>query len=107
MRRIILESPLRGKDQAECDANLQYARDCLLHSLRMGEAPLASHLLYAQVLDDLKEDERELGMNAGWTWIPHAQYMVIYQDRGISVGMRRAIALAKEIKLPIQYRNIR
>ncbi len=83
MRRVILESPLAG----DVEANLAYARRCLADSLSKGEAPIASHLLYPQVLDDLEPGQRKQGIAAGHAWIAVADAMVVYCDRGISVGM--------------------
>lgn len=88
MKLVILESPFAG----EVQRNTLYARAALSHSLHLGEAPLASHLLYIQpgVLDDLIPAERELGMHAGWAWRQHADYSVYYIDFGMSSGMQRA-----------------
>lgn len=85
--RIVIESPLAGDIQA----NLVYARRCMLDSLRRGEAPFASHLLYTQVLDDLKPDERLLGMDAGFLWGNTCPRRVIYVDRGLSRGMKEGL----------------
>src|SRR5690606_24498929 len=45
---VIIESPYSG----DVERNTEYARSCLLDSLRRGEAPIASHLLHTQVLED-------------------------------------------------------
>jgi len=62
-------------------------------SLRRGEAPIASHLLYTQegILDDLDKNDRSLGITAGHSWIGVADGMVVYTDFGISDGMRAGI----------------
>ena len=70
MKLVIIESPYAG----ETERNLAYARRCLRHSLSCGEAPLASHLLYPQVLSDEVPAERALGIAAG---LPVALVMVI------------------------------
>ena len=84
MRLVILESPYAG----DVEANVAYARACLLDSLRRGEAPIASHLLYTQVLDDTVPEERALGIGAGLAWrvVPGA-LPAFYTDRGWSGGM--------------------
>lgn len=89
-RLVIIESPLAG----DVEANMAYARACLLDSLRRGEAPIASHLLHTQVLDDLKPDERLLGIEAGLAWYRVADRCIVYGDRGISAGMRAGIGHA-------------
>lgn len=104
MRRVILESPFAADTPEGIDANITYARRCLLDSLRRGEAPLSSHLLYPQVLDDRIPDERKLGINAGLTWLTVADATVAYMDRGVSEGMRYGLAAAEGAGVPIEYR---
>lgn len=102
MRRVIIESPLSG----DFDANVLYARRCLLDSLNRGEAPLASHLLYPQVLDDNLSQERELGIMAGLVWGQCADATVVYTDRGISHGMKVGIDTAKLQHRLIEFRSL-
>jgi hypothetical protein len=105
MRRVVLESPYAGKTQADIDANVAYARECLLDCLRRGESPLAGHLLYTQVLSEAKE--RRLGLNAHLRWIECADCLVVYTDRGISPGMQEAIEIAAdEGTTPIEFRKL-
>lgn len=89
MIRVIVESPYAGN----VEANVAYARACLLDSLRRGEAPIASHLLYTQVLDDLIPEERELGIAAGLAWRHAAERAAFYTDHGWSAGMIAARTL--------------
>ena len=102
MRRVIVESPYSG----DVPRNLAYARRCLLHGLRRNEAPLASHLLYTQVLDDMQSHERELGMHAGFAWTQFADAVVVYTDCGISRGMNEGISIAKSFNIPVEYRSL-
>jgi hypothetical protein len=104
MRKVVLESPYAG----DIEANVNYARRCVCDSLARGEAPLASHLLYTQpdILDDTKPEHRALGINAGHEWIGMAEAMVVYEDRGISSGMRIGIAVAEALNIKIEYRRI-
>lgn len=81
-RRRILADDLRG--------NIEYARACLLDSVRRGEAPIASHLLYPQILDDGIPDERATGIECGLAWRAVAHLAVFYTDRGWSRGMLAA-----------------
>lgn len=83
---VIIESPYAG----EVERNLIYARRALRHALSLGEAPLASHLLYPQVLDDLKPDERGWGLEAGLVWLSYAKKHIFYIDYGWSHGMYQA-----------------
>jgi hypothetical protein len=101
-RRVVLESPYSG----DVETNVRYARACLRDSLGRGEAPLASHLLYTQVLDDQLKPDRIYGIGAGHAWIAQAQALVVYEDRGISNGMYQAINLAEALAKPIEYRRL-
>ncbi len=104
MRLVILESPYAG----DIAANTQYARRCIRHSLQLGEAPIASHLLYTQpeILRDDVEDERAQGIEAGLAWISVADAVVVYTDRGISSGMRQGIAQAQILGVPVEMRSL-
>ncbi|WP_340584081.1 hypothetical protein [Brucella pseudintermedia] len=98
---VIIESPYAGPLD-----NIWYAQACLLDSLRRGEAPIASHLLHTQVLDDLRPDERELGIEAGLAWYRVAEKCVVYEDRGTSGGMITGIRRARQFDVPIEYRRL-
>ncbi len=118
MRRVILESPWRAPiDRPICtkvhrhepgpcedcaiaawcdtqvEVNREYLRACLRDSLHHGEAPFASHALYAATgaIDDNYPHERELGIQAGLWWGEAADASVIMLDLGTSEGMHRGI----------------
>lgn len=101
-KRVALLSPLAG----DFEANIAYARKAMRHSLSLGEAPFASHLLYPQCLDDRDPKSRELGIECEHAWITGARAVVVYVDRGITPSMQRAIDVADSLALPIVYRNI-
>lgn len=101
-RLIIIESPYAGN----IETNMRYARACLLDSLQRGEAPIASHLLYTQVLDDSVPAERQQGIDAGLAWRKVAQASVVYKDLGISEGMKYGIKAAIESGIPVEYRML-
>lgn len=86
MIRVTVESPLAG----DFRRNVRYAQLCMLDSLKRGEAPYASHLLYPQVYDDLDEDQRRVGMAAGLEWLRMAELVALYIDLGVSRGMTAA-----------------
>ncbi len=99
---VIIESPFAGDEEA----NTLYARNCLLDSLKRGEAPLASHLLYPQVLDDTNAQERKQGIEAGLAWGRLADLTAVYRDKGISPGMWKGIERAKAEGRRIVYRYL-
>lgn len=104
MRRIVIESPYAG----HVLRNEVYARTCCAHALALGDAPFASHLLYTQpgILDDTKEDERALGISAGFFWGAVAHATVVYIDLGVSDGMRKGIKEAQLRRRNVEMRTI-
>ena len=107
MKRVIVESPYAGSTEQEVSENVDYARRCLLACLRRGEAPLASHLLYTQVLDDNVAEERKMGIAAGLAWLHVADAAVVYLDRGCSRGMRYGIQAHLRAGIPVELRSFR
>jgi len=99
-----LESPYAG----DVEFHTMYARECMRDCLKRGEAPFASHLLYTQpgILKDEIPQERELGIDAGLSWALAAEATVVYEDFGISTGMRKGIERAKKDGRPIEYRRL-
>ena len=100
MRRVIIESPFAGDRQR----NKAYAKAALHDCLLRGEAPMASHLLYPEVLDDGVPEERELGILAGLEWGLVAHATVVYHDFGISSGMEQGILAAQNAGRSVEYR---
>lgn len=77
-------------------------------SLLMGEAPIASHLLYTQpgILDDGDPAERQWGIDAGLAWRAVAEASVVYVDHGVSRGMQFGIDAARAAGRPVLFRSI-
>lgn len=95
---VIVESPYRGRGdtteerEADLRENVEYARMCVMDSLRRGEYPFASHLFYTQegLLDDTVPEQRDQGIAAGLAWARKADLVAIYVDRGWTSGMMHA-----------------
>lgn len=102
MRLILLESPFAGNRSR----NVAYAKACLRHALSLGDAPLASHLLYPQILQDEVPEDRALGIAAGLAWGRVAELQAFYIDFGWSPGMARARSLGQSINLPQAIRTL-
>lgn len=102
MRLVVLESPFSG----DVEANQEYARKCVHDSLIRGEAPVASHLLLTQVLNDSDPHERKRGIEAGVAWTRAADASVVYTDLGISKGMEYGIEAATKAGIPVEYRRL-
>lgn len=107
--RVVIESPLRGAVPSWCPTwaapvferwgrwrNHRYALACMRDSLRRGEAPYASHVMFDRrgLLNDAAPDERIRGMRAGFLWGQAGALRAVYCDRGITDGMRAGIASA-------------
>ena len=99
---VTIESPFAG----DVETNKRYARAALLDSIRRGEAPFAGHLLYTQVLADATPAERELGISCHLAYVRRCERLVVYEDLGISGGMDQAVALATELKIPVETRRV-
>lgn len=94
---VVIESPFKGDGTATDRAKLiTYARRALRHSIDLGESPIASHLLYTQVLQDGFLPHRELGMGMVHDWFDRAGTIVFYTDYGMSSGMELGLARARE-----------
>jgi hypothetical protein len=106
MKLTIIESPYKWKDYKELDENIKYAKECLLDCLKRWEAPLISHLLYTQVLEDKIPEERKLGIEAWLAWWDKADLTAVYTDKWISKWMEYWIERARERWRKIVYRKL-
>jgi hypothetical protein len=98
--RVIIESPYAGDIQA----NTKYALQAMWHSIKQGEAPFASHIIYPLILDESKPEDRELGIELGYNWLIGANRQVFYMDRGFSPGMKKALEFGWSIGVPTEAR---
>lgn len=104
MIRVVIESPYAG----DIERNLRYLRAAMHDCLKRGESPYASHGLYPQpgVLCDEDATERDWGIKAGFAWRQAAEMTVVYDDLGISTGMKYGIKDAEEKGRSIEYRTL-
>lgn len=91
-------SPFSG----DVAGNLAYAKDCAKLTLTMGYVPLAPHMYYPQFLDDDNSYERELGLQLGRKAMLDCCCCLVFEDNGISEGMKGDIAFAQENNIPIK-----
>lgn len=113
--KVIIESPFNYRAGDEFNykfnkfeimrQNLNYAQMALDHSLSLGEAPMASHLLYTQVWRETKEN-REQGIAAGLAWLPASDLHAFYVDLGMSPGMQAAATKSEEMRHPFVIRRL-
>ena len=100
---VIVESPYAGDIERNKLYLEQCMRDCLLNH---NEAPYASHKLYTDVLDDDINNERDVGIQAGFAWGKFAHACIVYVDFGISEGMQLGIDNAKKNGIPVIMRKL-
>lgn len=102
MKRVIIESPYAG----DVARNIHYLHLCALDSLTRNESPIASHGWFTLFLNDDNIQERALGIMAGLAWSEVCDYVVVYQDFGITDGMKDGIEKHKENGKEIVYRKL-
>jgi len=104
VKLVIIESPYAG----DIERNVEYARRCVRHALSLGEAPIASHLLYTQpgILRDEIPRERQWGIDAGLAWRKVAELSAVYTDLGITRGMEYGIDAARAAGIPVEFRRM-
>lgn len=98
-KKVVIESPYRG----DVERNMAYLKVCMLDSIARGEAPIASHKLYTDVLNDDDEAERQLGINLGFAWLQAADLVAFYTDFGISSGMAASLEDLRTFRFRVPY----
>lgn len=106
--KVVLESKFSAPDVRGLVFNKKFALACMRDCFLRGEAPYASHVIYAQthILDDFVASERALGMHAGFLWGDLAIKTVVYTDLGISTGMQMGIDHAEKMSRLVEYREL-
>ena len=100
---VIIESPYAGNILV----NILYAQYCIRDSiLNFDEAPFASHMIYPGALSDEVPNQRQLGIETGFSFHPVAKIMAVYDDLGITSGMRRGMDNADRMGLRIELRKL-
>lgn len=102
MIRVIIESPYKG----DVKRNLAYLNALMLDCLKRDEAPIASHKLYTDILNDNNPEERKFGIEAGLVWSSVAEKIVVGTNFGVSEGMYLAIEHHMKNGVPIEYRSL-
>lgn len=106
MKKVIIESPYRGANQAERLRNVSYLKKCIRDCIMRGESPYASHMMLPGALDEDKVQERILGIQAGYEWWFVAEAIVFYTDYGWSTGMAIARERCEQLGMSIEVRTL-
>jgi hypothetical protein len=108
MKKVIIESRFSAANVEGLVRNKKFTLACMRDSFMRGEAPYASHVIYAQthILDDFVAHERAIGMHAGFLWGDLGELTIVYVDLGISTGMQMGIDHAIKMGRPVEYRTL-
>jgi hypothetical protein len=111
---VMLESPYSG----DVLFHVNYARQCMMDSVKRGEAPFVPHLLYTQSeksgwaletkgnTDEKHWISREEGLQLAAAWRAKADKTVLYIDHGMTAGMLRAEEEAVKMGKPVERRKL-
>ena len=96
-RKIYVASKYAG----DVEKNTAFAVNCCRRVIDDGCMPIASHLLYPQMLDDNNPDEREMGLMFGLALLAVCDEIWVFGE--VSSGVAREVAEAKRLKKRIRY----
>ena len=98
-RKIYVASKYAGDIQT----NLENAIWACRYVIDKGYMPVASHLLYPQILNDNLPRERELGLMFGLALLAVCDEVWVFMANGeVSSGMEREIEEAKRLGIPVR-----
>nr|WP_325191633.1 DUF4406 domain-containing protein [uncultured Selenomonas sp.] len=98
-RKIYVVSKYAG----DVATNKENAVRCCRYVIGRGNMPVASHLLYPQILNDRSPHEREMGLMFGLALLALCDEVWIFTENGeISSGMKREIEEATQLGIPVQ-----
>lgn len=99
VKKIYVASKYAG----DVAANVEKAVWCCRYVIDQGFMPVASHLLYPQILDDNLPRERQLGLKFGLALLAACDEIWVFTMGGeISSGMEREIEVAKRLGIPVR-----
>lgn len=96
-RKIYVASKYSGDVDANVAAAIGYCR----RLIDEGYMPIASHLLYPQILNDNNPEERELGLMFGLALLRLCDEVWVFGS--VSEGVAREIEEAKRLKKRLKY----
>ena len=96
-RKVFVASKYAGDAAANVAAAITYCR----RVIEEGYMPVASHLLYPQILNDNDPKERELGLLFGLALLRSCDEVWVFGS--VSPGVAQEIEEAKRLKKQIRY----
>ena len=96
-RKVYVASRYSGNVEENIKDTIAYCR----HVIDMGYMPIASHLMYRQILDDNNPRERELGLSFGKALLRMCDEVWVFGT--VSPGMVKEIKEARRLQKKILY----
>lgn len=96
-KKIYVASKYAGDIATNTEAAIGYCRKVI----EQGFMPVASHLLYPQILNDSDTQERELGLAFGLALLALCDAVWVFGD--VSAGVSKEIETAKRLGKPLRY----
>ena len=98
-RKIYVVSKYAGDVATNKENAVRFCR----YVIDRGNIPVASHLLYPQILNDSSPHEREMGLMFGLALLALCDEVWIFTENGeISSGMKREIEEATQLGIPVR-----
>lgn len=97
-RKVYVISPYARDIRKNTAAAIRFCR----YVIDFGAMPVASHLLYPQILDDRSNDEREMRLMFGMALLALCDEAWVFGST-VSSGMEAEIAEAKRLNIPVRY----
>ena len=104
MKKVYICSPYASQGIRE--ENVKKAKRYCKAAIDRGCLPIAPHVFYTQILSDDIEEERAAGLRLGLELLKECDEIWVFQDNGISEGMKQEIELAKSLEIPIIYTKL-
>ena len=92
-----------SKYAGDVEANVAAAVDYCKYVIRQNCIPVASHLLYPQMLDDSVPEQRELGLMFGLSLLAICDEVWCFGDVSESAGVQQEIVEAKKLGKKLRF----
>ena len=92
-----------SKYSGDVEANVAAAVDYCKYVISQNGIPVASHLLYPQMLDDNDPKERELGLMFGLSLLAICDEVWFFGNVSESVGVQQEIVEAKKLGKKVRF----
>lgn len=97
-----------SKYAGNTQVNVYLAVKYCCYAIKEGKIPVASHLLYPQMLDDNDPVQRKLGCQFGLALLKHcSEVWVFNENRELSEGMRAEIKEARLLGKKVKYHDVK